>query len=145
MKRSISVQPKANEKSKIFGILILESNAGLPIYDEFFNKKIKTNPVLISGLLSAVHSFTSALISSQGMLQGIKHQDIDIIIDSSSVNVHFVLFVEKENPIFRKSLTVFSRIIQQYYGNLFEKGPINEKLPENEVHKIVHQVFHQYL
>lgn len=111
---SLGIQRKPKQvESTLYGLLVL-LDSGIPVYHCYFDERMKKDALLVSGLLTAVNSFTQELFSqgSQGSLKSIAHEDITIIVEKISSNCNLVFFADKDTSELRTKLMQIAREIK---------------------------------
>lgn len=108
----VTSQQKETDTS-LLGILVM-TDSGLPIYSRYFDEEIKTQDMLLSGLITAVSSFIKDVFASEtgGSLKSISHEHVTIIIERISQNVSLVFFSEKDSANIQLKLIQMAREIE---------------------------------
>lgn len=120
----IYVPPK-EVNTNFYGILV-STKGGIPVYSKMFENEMINDDVLISGLISAVSSFTQELVrkGNIGSLKSISHEEIIILIENIDRNLFVTLFVENDTHESRLQIIQIARKIKQA---LREKGFVFEE------------------
>ena len=63
-------------------LLMVNSEGGMNLFTNLFDKNIKIDSFLVSSFLSAIDSFSKEMFASTGSIETIKHQDYTILIKS---------------------------------------------------------------
>ena len=123
--------------SSIQGIYVV-LNDGRAIFSETFGK-IQVEPLLISGMLSAITSFVKETTRSQQYLQTIDHGDVAILIEYST-KFFVTLLANRETPELRLKLRDFVKRFEAEYGPKISETVVNLAVFRGAT-KIVHEVF----
>jgi len=123
--------------SSIQGIYVV-LNDGRAIFSETFGK-IQVEPLLISGMLSAITSFVKETTRSQQFLQTIDHGDVAILIEYST-KFFVTLLANRETPELRLKLREFVKRFEAEYGPKISETVVNLAVFRGAT-KIVHDVF----
>lgn len=108
----VTAQQKETDAS-LLGILVM-TDSGLPIYSRYFDEEIKTQDMLLSGLITAVSSFIKDVFTSEtgGSLKSISHEHVTILLERISQNVSLVFFSEKDSANLQLKLIQMAREIE---------------------------------
>jgi len=102
----------------IEGIYIVNTD-GIALYSQSFGE-VKVEPLLISGMLSAITSFVKETTSSQQYLQAIDHGDVVLMIEYGD-GFFVTLLANRETPELRMRLREFVKHFQERYGEVLKK------------------------
>ncbi|WP_457556708.1 tetratricopeptide repeat protein [Candidatus Harpocratesius sp.] len=107
MKFSFNRAPKKID-IKTFGLMIIDS-AGLPVYTHFLEDELKKEDIIISGLISAINSFSQNVLKEKeiGALKSIQHENINILLENQNERL-IVLIANKDSFILRNKMLQFS-------------------------------------
>ncbi len=104
----------------IMGCLVIHTQSGLDVFSKIVDERLSGDTALISGVISAVSTFTSELTrDSRGNLQSIVHQDIAVILEPGE-NLTFALLVDQDTYEARALLRRFMEDFEISYGVDFE-------------------------
>ena len=104
--------------SVIEGIYIVNTD-GIALYSQSFGE-VKVEPLLISGMLSAITSFVKETTSSQQYLQAIDHGDVVLMIEYGE-GFFVTLLANRETPELRMRLREFVKRFQEQYGEVLKQ------------------------
>jgi tetratricopeptide (TPR) repeat protein len=92
-------------ESKIYGVLV-STTEGIPIFSEFYDESINNDDVLISGLLSAVSTFTRDLSKREnlGILKSIQHENITILLERIATGMTIAFLADRDTHNLRIKL-----------------------------------------
>ncbi len=121
----------------IEGIYIVNTD-GIALYSKSFGE-VKVEPLLISGMLSAITSFVKETTRSQQYLQAIDHGDVVLMIEYGD-GFFVTLLANRETPEIRMKLREFVRRFQEKYGEILKRWSGDPGEFEN-VEKLVNEVF----
>lgn len=102
----------------IEGIYIVNTD-GIALYSQSFGE-VKVEPLLISGMLSAITSFVKETTSSQQYLQAIDHGDVVLMIEYGD-GFFVTLLANRETPELRMRLREFVKRFQKQYGEVLKR------------------------
>lgn len=102
----------------IEGIYIVNTD-GIALYSQSFGE-VKVEPLLISGMLSAITSFVKETTSSQQYLQAIDHGDVVLMIEYGD-GFFVTLLANRETPELRMRLREFVKRFQEQYGEVLKR------------------------
>ncbi|MHA1581690.1 MAG: hypothetical protein ACTSYM_04225, partial [Candidatus Baldrarchaeia archaeon] len=102
----------------IEGIYIVNTD-GIALYSQSFGE-VKVEPLLISGMLSAITSFVKETTSSQQYLQAIDHGDVVLMIEYGD-GFFVTLLANRETPELRMRLREFVKRFQEQYGEVLKQ------------------------
>jgi len=103
--------------SVIEGIYIVNTD-GIALYSQSFGE-VKVEPLLISGMLSAITSFVKETTSSQQYLQAIDHGDVVLMIEYGE-GFFVTLLANRETPELRMKLREFVKRFQEQFGEVLK-------------------------
>jgi hypothetical protein len=83
--------------------MLIQELSGVTLYSRPFTQQFETDPLLLSGFISAINQFGQEIFNEKDTLETIKHGDNTIVIEPKG-NLIFALIVEKETPEVRKIL-----------------------------------------
>ncbi len=92
---------------------------GIALYSQSFGE-VKVEPLLISGMLSAITSFVKETTSSQQYLQAIDHGDVVLMIEYGD-GFFVTLLANRETPELRMRLREFVKRFQEQYGEVLKQ------------------------
>ena len=121
----------------IEGIYIVNTD-GIALYSQSFGE-VKVEPLLISGMLSAITSFIKETTSSQQYLQAIDHGDVVLMIEYGD-GFFVTLLANRETPEIRMKLKEFVKLFQERYGDILKRWSGDPSEFEG-VEKLVSEVF----
>lgn len=135
--------------AELHGVL-LSSESGIPVYSKYFGDKMKQNPILASGLLSAVSLFANELFSktSSGSLKSITHEDVTILIEKITEDYTIIFFTEKDTSELRTKLMQMARELDSFSKektillkeNLTQNNPLLNNIMEKSISKFFPQL-----
>lgn len=120
----------------IEGIYIVNAD-GIALYSKSFGE-VKVEPLLISGMLSAITSFVKETTSSQQYLQSIDHGDVVLMIEYGD-GFFVTLLANRETPEIRMKLREFVKHFQEKYGEILKRWSGDPDEFEN-VNKLVSEI-----
>jgi tetratricopeptide (TPR) repeat protein len=113
--RSITV-PQAKPKPvkyNILGCILIMRGIGLEVFSKYIDEKLKSDPSLVAGLISAVSGFAKELREdAKGELESIVHHDIAVLLEHGNY-VTCALLSDKD--------TYSARILAQRFLEKFEE------------------------
>jgi len=121
----------------IEGIYIVNTD-GIALYTQSFGE-VKVEPLLISGMLSAITSFVKETTKSQEYLQAIDHGDVVLVIEYGD-GFFVTLLANRETPEIRMKLKEFVKLFQERYGEILKRWSGDPSEFEG-VEKLVSEVF----
>jgi methanogenic corrinoid protein MtbC1 len=81
------------QKAEFKGVIILSTD-GIPIY-QLLEKSIEADPMLTSGLISALSNFAGEAFNVEGSLESINYQGLAILIETREKALYVLLTVEE--------------------------------------------------
>ncbi|WP_371804681.1 tetratricopeptide repeat protein [Candidatus Lokiarchaeum ossiferum] len=98
---------------EIYGLLVL-SKSGLPLYSNYLDTHFSASELVISGLISAISSFSSSIFASKssGHLKSIQHDDVNIILEYHS-NMLLALICDTDTFEIRSKMISFSEKLNE--------------------------------
>ncbi|MBD3192301.1 MAG: hypothetical protein GF308_16800 [Candidatus Heimdallarchaeota archaeon] len=142
-------QPSNENTSELYGVFV-STEGGIPFYSKIFKDEMIDNDVLISGLISAISSFTREVVKKRkiGSLKSISHEEITILIERVNRELFVSFFVENDTHKIRLGLMQLAREIKQkilekginFDANFSEKNSKVTKIIEKAVSKVLPSV-----
>ena len=100
-------KPKVIE-TQLKALYIISKQAGLPVYEKYFDKALEIDANLLSGLLTAIRTMGETLLESkEGGLKLIDHGDVAIMLENIGEMV-FALVLTQESYLIREKLRNFA-------------------------------------
>ncbi|MHA1469166.1 MAG: hypothetical protein ACTSSP_01245 [Candidatus Asgardarchaeia archaeon] len=103
------------------GIYVVNTN-GLSIFSQTFGR-IQVDPVLVSGMLSAITSFVKETTRSTQYLKTIDHGDVVLMIEYNP-KFFVTILTNKETPELRMKLKKFVEEFDKKYGSQIQEGVV---------------------
>ncbi|MFX0092032.1 MAG: tetratricopeptide repeat protein [Candidatus Hodarchaeota archaeon] len=92
---------------KIYGVILL-NDSGIPFYSNFLDKPLAKDTLLISGLISAINSFSTQLFgeTASGALKSIRHENLDLLLEAKD-DILIALITDRDTFELRNKLLQF--------------------------------------
>ncbi|MGQ4833534.1 MAG: hypothetical protein ACP6IS_06550 [Candidatus Asgardarchaeia archaeon] len=103
------------------GIYVVNKN-GLSVFSQTFGR-IKVDPVLVSGMLSAITSFVKETTKSTQYLKSIDHGDVVLMIEYNP-KFFVAMLTNRETPDLRMKLKRFVEEFDKKYGDKIREGVV---------------------
>ncbi|TFF86240.1 tetratricopeptide repeat protein [Candidatus Thorarchaeota archaeon] len=122
VRRIVVPQVKPKEVPfEILGLLLILKGTGLQVYVRYVDKRLKSDPSLVAGLITAVSAFANELREdATGDLESIVHQDIAVLLEHGRY-VTGALLADRD--------TYQARALERAFIEVFE-NEFSEKLGE---------------